>query len=104
MSLSQPPNFSIGGVGGAVLNPLPTPPSGCSFPCKAGKKPGKAALNLSLTSHTAHMEKPKLPWLRVAVLLVEVLLLVAAVAFPLVVTEATLANFLKILELVARIP
>lgn len=50
------------------------------------------------------MEKPKLPWLRVAVLLVEVLLLVAAVAFPLVITEATLANFLKILELVARIP
>jgi hypothetical protein len=49
------------------------------------------------------MEKPKLPWLRVAVLLVEVLLLVAAVAFPLVITDAVLANFLKILELIARV-
>lgn len=49
------------------------------------------------------MEKPKLPWLRVAVLMVEVLLLVTAVAFPLVISDAVLANFLKILELVARV-
>lgn len=49
------------------------------------------------------MEKPKLPWLRVAVLLVEVLLLVAAVAFPLVISDAVLANFLRILELLARV-
>lgn len=50
------------------------------------------------------MEKPKLPWLRAAVLFTELCLIVAAVAFPLVITEATLANFLKILELVARLP
>lgn len=49
------------------------------------------------------MEKPKLPWLRVAVLCTEVLLLVGAVAFPLVISEAVLANFLRVLELIARV-
>lgn len=49
------------------------------------------------------MEKPKLPWFRVAVLLVEVLILTAAVLFPLVLTDAVVANFLKVLELVARV-
>lgn len=48
------------------------------------------------------MEKQKLPWLRVAVLMVELCILVAAVAFPLILTDAVVANFLKILELVAR--
>lgn len=42
-------------------------------------------------------------WLRVIILFVEVVLLVAAVAFPLVVSDAVLANFLSILELVARL-
>lgn len=50
------------------------------------------------------MEKPKLPWFRWAVLLTELLVLVAAVAAPLVITDAVLANFLKILELIARLP
>lgn len=49
------------------------------------------------------MEKPKLPWLRVAALGMEVLLLVAAVAFPLIISDAVLANFLRVLELIARV-
>lgn len=48
------------------------------------------------------MEKSKLPWFRVAVLVAELLILTAAVLFPLIVTDAVVANFLKILELVAR--
>lgn len=49
------------------------------------------------------MENRKLTWLRAAVLFVEVCVLVAAVAFPLIVTDAVVANFLKILELIARV-
>lgn len=49
------------------------------------------------------MKKRRIPWLRWVVLFVELCILVAAVAFPLIVTDAVLANFLKILELVARV-
>jgi hypothetical protein len=49
------------------------------------------------------MEKQPIPWLRIIILLVEVLLLVGAVAFPLVISDAVLANFLRILELIARV-
>jgi hypothetical protein len=49
------------------------------------------------------MEKSKLPWFRVALLFVELLLLVAAVAFPLVIGDAAVINFLRVLELLARV-
>jgi hypothetical protein len=73
-------------------------PFGKEFP----KKSGEARLILSLTCHSGHMEKPKLPWFRVALLLVELLLLVAAVAFPLVIGDAAVTNFLRVLEILAR--
>lgn len=50
------------------------------------------------------MEKQPIPWLRLVVLFAEILILIAAVAFPLVISDAVLANFLRVLELVARIP
>lgn len=61
-------------------------------------------MNLSLTCHSGHMENRPVPWLRLVVLFAEILLLVAAVAFPLVISDAVLANFLRVLELVARLP
>lgn len=70
---------------------------------KGRKNYGELALNLSLTSHTVHMKDRAKIWIRCAVLFLELCLIVAAVAFPLVITEATLANFLKILELIARV-
>jgi len=42
-------------------------------------------------------------WLRVVILFIELCLIVATVAAPLVFTEAVVANFVRILELVARI-
>lgn len=42
-------------------------------------------------------------WLRIVVLFIELLLLVGAVAFPLVFSEAVLANFMAVLQLVARL-
>lgn len=49
------------------------------------------------------MKKRPIPWLRAAVLFIELCLIVATVAAPLVFTEAVVANFVRILELVARI-
>lgn len=100
---NHPSFFNWGGRGGRSEPVSYSTIRASKCPAKQGIKRGNPALNLSLTSHTVHMEKPKLPWLRVAVLMVEVLLLVAAVAFPLVISDAVLANFLKILELVARV-
>lgn len=48
------------------------------------------------------MKKRKIPWLRYAVLLVELCLALAAVAAPLVFSSAVLANFLAVLEVIAR--
>ncbi len=42
-------------------------------------------------------------WIHCAALVLLLLAAVAAVAFPLVVTEAALANFLPIVELVIRL-
>lgn len=47
------------------------------------------------------MEKQSVPWFRVVVLVVEVVLVGLAVAFPLVVTDSTLQLGLKILQLLA---
>lgn len=48
------------------------------------------------------MKKEPIPWLRVLVLLVELCLIVASVAAPLVFSSAVLANFLAVLEAIAR--
>ncbi len=48
------------------------------------------------------MEKEKVPWLRFVVLFVELCLIVASVAAPLVFSSAVLANFLAVLEAIAR--
>lgn len=50
------------------------------------------------------MKLGKIPWMRVAVLLTELVLIGAAVAFPLIITDTTLQTTLRILELVAGIP
>lgn len=42
------------------------------------------------------------PWLKLAVAVATLLLSLAAAAFPLVFTEAVVASFLRILEVVAR--
>lgn len=99
-------NFSQWGERGARLQIFLIPykvgeklfPYGKELP----EKSGETRLILSLTRHSGHMEKSKLPWFRVAVLVAELLILTAAVLFPLIVTDAVVANFLKILELVAR--
>lgn len=50
------------------------------------------------------MTKRPIPtWFRVLLLIAELLLAAAAVAFPLVISDAVLANFLRILELIARV-
>jgi len=49
------------------------------------------------------MKKRKLPWFRIALLVVELCVLVAAVAFPLVIADTTVDSFLRILELLARL-
>lgn len=48
------------------------------------------------------MKKKPIPWLRFAVLFVELVLAVAAVAAPLVFSSAVLANFLAVLEAIAH--
>lgn len=58
---------------------------------------------MSLTRHTDPMKNRAIPWIHVAALLLLLLAAVAAVAFPLIVTEAALANFLPIVELVIKL-
>jgi hypothetical protein len=48
------------------------------------------------------MAKAKVPWLRFLVLFVELVLIVASIAAPLVFSSAVLANFLAVLEAIAR--
>lgn len=104
MESSESPSFQIGGFGGAsptavfldaqeIANAL----------AKQEQKEGKTSQILSLTSHTGHMKKRKLPWFRIALLVVELCVLVAAVAFPLVIADTTVDSFLRILELLARL-
>jgi hypothetical protein len=49
------------------------------------------------------MKNRAIPWIHVVSLVLLLLAAVAAVAFPLIVTEAALANFLPIVELVIRL-
>ncbi len=49
------------------------------------------------------MKKQPIPWLQTVALVLMLLAAVGAVAFPLVVTSAALANFLPIVELVIRL-
>lgn len=56
-----------------------------------------------LTSHTGLMKNRAIPWIHLVALVLLLLAAVAAVAFPLIVTEAALANFLPIVELVIRL-
>lgn len=48
------------------------------------------------------MSTKRIPWLRWAVLFVELVLVVATIAAPMVFSTAVLANFLAILEVIAR--
>ena len=48
------------------------------------------------------MEKKPVPWTRIALLVAELCLAVAAVVFPLVFTQAVVVDFLKLLEVIAR--
>jgi hypothetical protein len=48
------------------------------------------------------MKKEPIPWLRLAALVLELLLAIAAIAAPLVFSSAVLANFLAVLEVIAR--
>lgn len=41
-------------------------------------------------------------WIRLAILFIELCLMVGAVAFPLVFSEAVLANFMRVLEVLAH--
>jgi hypothetical protein len=50
------------------------------------------------------MKPKRFPWFRVAVGIAQLLVLVAAAAFPLVITETVLAGLLKTLELIGRLP
>ncbi len=58
--------------------------------------------NLSPTRHYGHMATKRVPWLRWACLFIELVLIVGAMAAPLVFSSAVLANFLAILEAIAR--
>ena len=49
------------------------------------------------------MKRRPIPWLHTLALVLMLMVAVAAVAFPLVVTESALANFLPIVELVIRL-
>ena len=49
------------------------------------------------------MKNRPIPWIHAAALVLLLLAAVAAVAFPLIVTEAALSNFLPIVELVIRL-
>lgn len=48
------------------------------------------------------MKSRRIPWLHTVALVIMLLVAVAAVAFPLVVTSAALANFLPIIEIVLK--
>jgi hypothetical protein len=48
------------------------------------------------------MKKPPFPWVKLAVMITELLLAVAAIAAPLVFSSAVLANFLAVLEVIAK--
>lgn len=50
------------------------------------------------------MNARKIPWVQLVTLGATGLLLVGAVAFPLVITEAVLSNFLRVLEVIAKLP
>ena len=103
----EPPSFETGGVGGAVRNSFPSSNRQGIKPwrsqdLKTRRNCARACTHLSITSHSGPMEKKPVPWTRIALLVAELCLAVAAVVFPLVFTQAVVVDFLKLLEVIAR--
>jgi len=99
--------FSRGGMGGRALPVFLIPYQGgvksFSLREKLSQNSEKKAATLSKTAHTASMKITPARAARYVALLLMVVLAVGVVAAPLVFSEAVVANFLSIVQALAKL-